>query len=96
MSDARDRAQRIREKAHQIWIEEGRPEGRDREHWDMASELVAIEESQRSTLRPPGPPSGEPVEPPEAHENQGEFPELTDQGEAQSGPRRQRRSNAAD
>jgi hypothetical protein len=95
MSEARDREERIRQKAHQIWIEEGRPEGRDREHWDMASELVAIEDSQLSTLRPPGPPSGEPVEPPEAYENQGEFPDLTDQGEAQSGPRR-RRSNAAD
>ncbi|MBV9704011.1 MAG: DUF2934 domain-containing protein, partial [Methylobacteriaceae bacterium] len=24
---------RIRARAHQIWEEEGRPEGRDREHW---------------------------------------------------------------
>jgi Protein of unknown function (DUF2934) len=27
---------RIRERAHRIWIEEGRPEGRDVEHWQRA------------------------------------------------------------
>ena len=27
---------RIRERAFQIWIEEGQPDGRDREHWLMA------------------------------------------------------------
>ncbi len=33
---------RIRERAFQIWIEEGQPIGRDREHWLMAeAELVS-------------------------------------------------------
>jgi hypothetical protein len=27
---------RIRERAHSIWIEEGRPQGRDLEHWERA------------------------------------------------------------
>jgi hypothetical protein len=31
-----DRADRIREHAYQIWEEQGRPEGRDREHWHAA------------------------------------------------------------
>ncbi len=26
----------IRERAHQIWMEEGCPHGRDREHWEQA------------------------------------------------------------
>jgi hypothetical protein len=31
-----DREDRIRERAHQIWEEQGRPEGRDLEHWHEA------------------------------------------------------------
>lgn len=31
-----DREQQIRERAHEIWESEGRPVGRDREHWEMA------------------------------------------------------------
>jgi hypothetical protein len=33
---------RIRERAFQIWIEEGQPDGRDQEHWLIAeAELVS-------------------------------------------------------
>lgn len=38
--------QRIRERAYQIWLHVGRPEGRDKIHWDMATELVILEDSQ--------------------------------------------------
>jgi hypothetical protein len=31
-----DQEQRIRERAFQIWIEEGQPLGRDKEHWAQA------------------------------------------------------------
>lgn len=31
-----DREERIRRRAHEIWEREGRPEGREREHWDQA------------------------------------------------------------
>jgi hypothetical protein len=31
-----DRVDRIRERAHQIWEEQGRPEGRELEHWHEA------------------------------------------------------------
>ncbi len=87
----RDREQRIREKAYQIWIDEGRPEERADAHWDMATELVAIEENQLLTLKPVQnhssiSPSGEPVEPLLAVENAGEFPTLTDQGEETAYP----------
>jgi hypothetical protein len=40
-----DREQRIREKAFYIWLDEGCPEGRSDVHWDMATELIAIEDN---------------------------------------------------
>jgi hypothetical protein len=80
--------ERIRAKAHRIWEEEGRPPGRAEAHWEMARELVAIEDNQRFATRPNplanGPAvaqTGEPVEPEIAIENQGEFPGMADQGE---------------
>jgi len=89
--NSQDREQRIREKAHQMWLEEGQPEGRSDAHWDKATELVAIEENQLLTLKPvesssPLSPNGEPVEPLLAVENAGEFPTLTDQGEEKAYP----------
>jgi len=48
-----DIEQRIRERAFYIWIEQGRPEGRDREHWQQAeSELVAGIAKPENELRP--------------------------------------------
>ena len=39
----RDLEQRIRERAFFIWVEQGRPEGRDKEHWQQAaSELTPV------------------------------------------------------
>jgi hypothetical protein len=87
--------QRIRERAYRLWEQEGRPEGRADVHWDEATELVAIEQNLRFTMQPPHPerfgPTGEPIEPLVAVENQGEFPTITDQGEEQSYPTRKRR-----
>src|SRR5689334_23583134 len=98
--------QRIRERAYRIWEEEGRPEGRDREHWERARFLVGIEdnpaagleenpiiEDRRHGYTTPPPPT--PVEPIEAIENQGEFPDrFADQGEKTAGPVRRRRKNS--
>lgn len=36
-----DPTEAIRARAHAIWIEEGRPEGRDREHWARAEQEVS-------------------------------------------------------
>lgn len=81
MSDGRE--DRIRARAHQLWEEDGRPEGRADVHWEKASELVAIEESQESATVPVGESvaAAEAAEPLIALENEGEFPTLTDQGE---------------
>jgi hypothetical protein len=32
----------IRKIAYALWIEEGQPEGRDREHWEAAKEIWAF------------------------------------------------------
>ena len=48
----RKREERIRHHAHRIWEEEGRPHGRDGQHWQMAKDLVAIEEGYESALKP--------------------------------------------
>lgn len=35
-----ERADRIRARAHQLWLDEGRPEGREFEHWQRAEQEV--------------------------------------------------------
>jgi hypothetical protein len=35
--------ERIRLRAYQIWEQEGRPHGRDREHWHEAERQLAVE-----------------------------------------------------
>ena len=87
-----EQQERIRARAYQIWIDEGRPEGRTDAHWDMATELVAIEDNHLSTLKPvqadavAQSPTSEPVKPLLAVKNAGEFPTLTDQGEEEAYP----------
>lgn len=86
MGDRRDLDERIRRRAYALWEAEGRPSGREEAHWDMATELVAIEDNQKLTTKPVDASairgSGEPVEPAEVVRNLGEFPTaLTDQGE---------------
>jgi hypothetical protein len=78
--------ERIRAKAHQLWEEEGRPEGREMDHWEKARILVAIEDD-RTSLVPV-----EPARPEEAalQSNLGEFPTaMTDEGDRQQTPSRQ-------
>jgi hypothetical protein len=35
-----DQEHRIKERAYQIWLEDGRPEGREGEHWERASREI--------------------------------------------------------
>lgn len=89
-----DIERRTRERAHRLWAEEGRPEGGVESYLDRARELIAIEDNQRAVTKPTRrssdahAPGGQPVEPLEAIENQGEFPGLTDQGEGTMAPHR--------
>jgi hypothetical protein len=86
MTDDIELQDRIRAKAHQLWEEEGRPEGREMDHWDKARILVAIEDD-RSSLIPVTP---ERPEEAALQANLGEFPSaLTDEGDRQQTPSRQ-------
>ena len=77
---------RVRQRAYQIWTEEGCPEGRAEIHWEMARELVAIEENFSIALKPAPvdgaeSPGGEPIEEAAIAANAGEVPTIVDQGE---------------
>ncbi|AZO12071.1 MULTISPECIES: DUF2934 domain-containing protein [unclassified Mesorhizobium] len=49
-----DREERIRRRAHEIWEREGRPEGRQQEHWDQAVQEIEAEgsEAERGPVAP--------------------------------------------
>jgi hypothetical protein len=42
----------VRTRAYLLWVEEGRPEGRDVEHWHRAVELVANEAAEAHAPEP--------------------------------------------
>lgn len=94
--DTGERAERIRHRARRLWEEHGRPAGGEEAFRELASELVAIEDSQMAASRPNPAASGEDIagEPVEPIENQGEFPTLTDQGEEQPAPHRRAAGSA--
>ena len=48
---------RIRERAYKIWEDEGRPEGRHEEHWNLAK-LAIAERDALPTMRSKVPPAG--------------------------------------
>ena len=75
--------ERIRARAHRLWEEEGRPEGRAEAHWEQARLIVALEDAQHTILKPVQAPEAEPIE---LGRNRGEFPTPTDQGEEQTYP----------
>ncbi|KUL94719.1 hypothetical protein DK26_17725 [Bosea sp. WAO] len=39
MADVGNAQREIRKIAYRLWMEEGQPEGRDREHWERAKEI---------------------------------------------------------
>jgi hypothetical protein len=89
-------AERIAKKAYEIWQAEGRPEGRHDIHWEQAREIIALEDAGGSPTIPLDKTLGDPAEPAIAFENQGEFPELTDQGDNRPGPERAFAADTAD
>ena len=83
--------QRIRARAHQIWEQEGRPQGREHDHWEKARILVSIEDdkSSRKPVEPERP------EPAQVMENLGEFPSAPiDEGDRQQFPSAKARAPA--
>lgn len=73
---------RIAAKAHELWEAEGRPHGRDQEHWAEAKEIIALHDSAGDALLPRLTGAETPVEEKTiAIDNEGEAPGLTDTGE---------------
>jgi hypothetical protein len=86
---------RIRVRAEKLWREAGSPASGVDAFLDDARTLIAIEDDPKAGTLPnpmtrPGNrgPEGEPIEPAQILENEGEFPTLTDQGEQTYPPRR--------
>jgi hypothetical protein len=42
VADETEQRRRVRERAFQIWVDEGKPAGKDKEHWDRAEAELAI------------------------------------------------------
>ena len=47
-STQNEREERIRERAHGLWEQDGRPEGREKEHWERA--VTEVEGNPQNTL----------------------------------------------
>jgi hypothetical protein len=45
-----DREERIREIAHRLWEEAGRPSGLTAQHWEKAQQIVHAEDAEREAL----------------------------------------------
>lgn len=75
--------QRVRERAHQIWLDEDKPEGRAEAHWALAREEIAVAENIELTLKPSLAVKPEPAaEPLAAVEGIADIPgRLSDQGD---------------
>ncbi|AEH89617.1 DUF2934 domain-containing protein [Mesorhizobium opportunistum] len=52
MTMADDRQERIRNRAHQIWQQEGQPAGQDERHWHQAAADVDAEDASLVTRKP--------------------------------------------
>ncbi len=86
--------QRIRERAHRLWEQDGQPHGQDLEFWERARELVGMESSPDAGRfpNPVAPGQDRPLDPPRAdeailEENLGEIPgRFTDQGDRAQSP----------
>jgi hypothetical protein len=45
-----EKQSKIRERAHQIWEQEGRPNGQEQAHWERATKEI---EEEDQTIQPP-------------------------------------------
>jgi len=41
--------EKVRRRAHAIWLDEGMAHGRDQEHWHQAEQEIAAEEAERAS-----------------------------------------------
>jgi len=58
------REDRIRQRAHQLWLEAGQPEGQDKRHWEEAERLIDIEGGENGDTLQTQPATSAPVSQP--------------------------------
>lgn len=58
MSDTDDLQERIRQRAYELWREDGQPEGKENEHWERAQSEIEGDPAEKSENKPATPPSG--------------------------------------
>ena len=99
LEDDSAREERIRTRAHALWEADGKPHGADKEYWERARELVAMQDSagaaQLDVPEPDDPAvmAGQAIEEASIQENLGEFPDrFADQGDRQQTPDKRQRS----
>jgi Protein of unknown function (DUF2934) len=54
--------ERIRARAYQLWVEEGRPHGREHEHWERAKRLIEEDERESKSSKAPASPAPAPAD----------------------------------
>ncbi|MBV9736092.1 MAG: DUF2934 domain-containing protein [Acidisphaera sp.] len=91
---------RIRERAYRLWEEEGRPEGREHDHWERARQMLDSErpeqQPQQAERSPAGGESASPVEQPvPGVQGPGPLPGVDDQRQEVKEPIKPRRAEAA-
>jgi hypothetical protein len=59
-----DREDRVRQRAHEIWVREGRPHGHEKQHWEQASSEIDAEEGSKPADAAPATGTSPPVEKP--------------------------------
>lgn len=47
-----DREQKIRDLAHRLWEDTGRPDGQSDRHWTQARAIIGAQEGETSDLQP--------------------------------------------
>ena len=62
MMDMQSFEERVRQRAYEIWLDEGRPDGRDKEHWQRAVAEVGEEHEQEPEAKGELPPIPGPYE----------------------------------
>jgi hypothetical protein len=55
-----DRQERIRQRAHAIWEQAGRPDGSHQQHWDQATAEIDAETAAQETASRPKPKARQP------------------------------------
>lgn len=54
-----DREDRIRQRAHQLWEEDGRPEGKHAHHWEQARTEIGDDDTPPTPRLQEDPPEGD-------------------------------------